>query len=57
MCNDLTEKMDVELIKSAYAHRLGDKSYRSLKRDRKFKKAVKSIVTNSCTVSGQFISC
>ena len=48
--------MNIDLIQAVNAEVAG-MDYRDLKRDRDFKKAVRRVVENSCTVQGASIFC
>ena len=56
MFNDLTEKMNIDLIQPVNAEVAG-KDYYELKNDYDFKKAVRSVVENDCSIYGKSISC
>jgi hypothetical protein len=56
MFNDLTEKMNIDLIQPVNAE-VADMDYYDLKTDYDFKKAVRRVVENYCSISGESISC
>lgn len=52
----IVDETGIDIVSVAYAEVAG-MDYRELRRDRDFKKAVRRVVENYCSVSGDSISC